>query len=100
MPLRVLCAPNLLAAASLPPSLAWMLTMFAVSFQRAATNQSLELAIRDTMLSFRGSMFFISHDSQLYSTCKSCDSHVTGLKNVILICEVLLQLHMIISTVM
>ncbi len=60
MPLRVFCAPNFDPALSEPTP---MLTMLAVSFQRLDTKASLELASRDTTLSLRGSMFFISHDS-------------------------------------
>lgn len=45
-----------------------MPTTLAVSFQSVATNQSLELANNCTTLSLRGSMFFINHWSQEYST--------------------------------
>jgi hypothetical protein len=67
MPFLVLWAPNLAAAES-AESLACMLTMLAVSFQRKAIIESVEAAKSWTMLSLRGSMFFISHCSQLYST--------------------------------
>ena len=45
-------------------------TMLVVSFHRVPTSQSLEEASSWTTLSFSGSMFFISHASQSYFTCR------------------------------